>query len=118
MRKPFLTTGSSPGGHVEPGETAQQCVERETLEETGLLVEKVLSKLEEILWDSRSWGKKNVQMNYAITVQEPHELRLNPEEHSEWMCAEEDKVDELLMTPAMNKVLRHSFDYSKENGVL
>ena len=52
MRKPFLKTGSSTVGHVEPGETVQQCVERETPEETGLLVEKVLSGFEELLWDS------------------------------------------------------------------
>ena len=113
----FPNNWELPGGHVEPGETIHQCVERETLEETGLVVEEVLGEFAELLWESRSSGKKNVQLNYAVTVQEPYELRLNPEEHSEWMWAEEDKVDELLMTPAMNKVLRDSFEFSKTNSV-
>ena len=107
-----------PGGHVEPGETVRQCVERETLEETGLVVDRILGEFAELYWDSASSGKKNVQMNYAVTVKEPMELRLNPEEHSEWMWANEDQVDILLMTPAMNKVLRDSFEYSKTNSVL
>lgn len=107
-----------PGGHVEPGETVRQCVERETLEETGLLVDRILGELAELCWDSRSSGQKNVQMNYAVTVKEPMELRLNPEEHSEWLWANEDQVDTLDMTPAMNKVVKDSFKYSKTNSVL
>ena len=106
-----------PGGHVEPGETVRQCVERETLEETGLLVDKILGEFAELHWDSRSSGKKNVQMNYAVNVKQPMDLRLNPEEHSEWLWANEDQVDALLMTPAMNKVLRDSFEYSKTNSI-
>ena len=107
-----------PGGHVEPGETVRQCVERETLEETGLLVDRILGGLAELHWDSKSSGKKNVQMNYAVTVKAPVELRLNPEEHSEWLWANEDQVDTLDMTSGMKKVLRDSFQYSKTNSVL
>ena len=58
-----------------------------------------------------------MQSNYAVTVREPYELRLNSEEHSEWMWAEEDKIDDLLMTPAMSKVLRDSFEFSKTNSI-
>ena len=58
-----------------------------------------------------------MQLTYAVTVREPYELRLDLEEHSEWMWAEEDKVDELLMTPAMSKVLRDSFEFSKTDSV-
>ena len=37
-----------PGKHVEPGETVRQCVERETLEETGLLVDKMLGEFPQL----------------------------------------------------------------------
>ncbi|KAM0796814.1 NUDIX hydrolase domain-like protein [Usnea florida] len=107
-----------PGGRVEPGETVRQCVERETLEETGLRVERVVGELAELRWDSASSGKKSVQMNYAVTVQEPVEIRLDPDEHSEWLWANEDQVDGLDSTPAMKEVLRGSFEYSKTNSVL
>jgi|SRR5271170_7484534 len=44
----FPNNWELPGGHVEPGETVRQCVERETLEETGLSVDKVLGEFEEL----------------------------------------------------------------------
>jgi len=43
---------------------------------------------------------------------------LNPEEHSEWKWANEDEVDGLPMTSAMNKVLKDSFKFSEENAAL
>ena len=56
-------------------------------------------------------------MNYVVDIKQPMDLRLNPEEHSEWLQANEDQVDALLTTPAMNKVLRDSFEYSKTNSI-
>ena len=113
----FPNNWELPGGHIEPGETVRQCVERETLEETGLLVDEILGEFAELHWDSMSSGKKNIQMNYVVRVKEPMELRSNPDEHSEWLWASEDQVDALLMTPAMAKVMRDAFEYSKTNNV-
>ncbi len=105
------------GGHLEPNETFRQCVERETMEGTGLVFDKVLGEFAELLRDSKSSGKKNVQMNYAVSDQEPMEVRLNPEEHSEWMWANEDAVDTLFITPAMKTVLPDSFETSNTNSI-
>ena len=107
-----------PGGHVESRETVKECVERETLEETGLTVDRVLGEFDELRWVSKSKGRTNVQYNYVVTVHEPMDVIVNPEEHSEHMWIKETEVDGLLMTPAMNKVLHDSFKYSKSKAVL
>ena len=72
-----------------------------------------------MVWESRSSGqKKNVQLNFAVTVREQDGLRVNLEEHSEWMWVEEGMVEGLPMTAAMNKVVRDSLKLSRIDGVL
>lgn len=111
----FPNNWELPGGHLEPNETVRETVCRETMEETGLDVETVIGEFEQLLWTSKSSGKMNVQYNYAVTVAQPMEIRVNPEEHSEFMWANEDQIDGLLMSPAMNKVLKDSFVYSHKH---
>lgn len=111
----FPNNWELPGGHVEPDETVRDTVNRETVEETGLIVERVIGEFDELFWTSRSSGKENVQFNYAVEITQPMEIRLNPEEHSDWMWANEDDIDILEMTPAMNKVLKDAFTYSHKH---
>lgn len=111
----FPNNWELPGGHVEPNETVRGTVCRETVEETGLDVETVIGEFEQLLWTSKSSGKMNVQFNYAVTVAQPMEIRLNPEEHSEFMWANEGQIDNLLTSPAMNKVLKDSFIFSHKH---
>ena len=107
-----------PSGHVESGETVKGCVERETMEETSLIVDRVLGELDELRWVSKSTGLTNVQYNYVATVHEPKDVVVNPEEHSEHKWIKETEIDGLLRTPGMNKVLHDSFKYSKSKAVL
>lgn len=107
-----------PGGHIEQDETILQCIQRETREETGLVVEKVLKEFEEMDWESGTSGQENMQLNFVVAVQEPVVVRLNPEEHSEWMWVEENQIDKLPMTIGMTKVLRDAFKVSKIVGLL
>lgn len=107
-----------PGGHVEAGENVKECVERETVEETGLVVDHVLGEFDELRWTSKSKGRVNVQYNYVVSVLQPMDIRLNPEEHSEHRWIVEDEVDGLPMTPEMNKVLHDSFKFAKTDPAL
>ncbi len=105
-----------PGGHVEMSDRdVRHTVDRETQEETGLIVEEVLGEFEELYWESKKSGKQNVQLNYAVTVKEGMPIKLNPDEHSDWLWATEDQIETLLMTPAMLKVLKDSFAFAKKH---
>ncbi len=111
----FPNNWKLPGGHVEMSDrNVRHTVKRETQEETGLIVEEVVGEFDELYWDSKKSSKKNVQLNYAVTVKEGIPIKLNPDEHSDWLWAKEEQVDTLLMTPAMNKVLKDSFKFAKE----
>ncbi|KAI9771998.1 MAG: hypothetical protein M1840_001286 [Geoglossum simile] len=110
----FPNNWEIPGGHVDESDlSVRHTVERETLEETSLVVDGVLGEFDELFWDSRK-GKKNVQFNYVVTVKEFTEIKLNADEHSEWMWVNKGGIDDLLMTPAMNKVLKDAFEFSEK----
>lgn len=49
-----------------------------------------------------------------MKVTEPIQIRLDPQEHSDWVWTDEKDVDRLLMGSAMNKVLKDAFIFSKE----
>ncbi len=107
-----------PGGHVEPGESVKECVERETMEETGLVVDRIIGEFDELRWTSQSKGRVSVQYNYAARVAEPMDIRLNPEEHSEHKWITEIDVDRLQMSSGMNKVLHDAFTFSKTHAAV
>ncbi|KAJ5638910.1 hypothetical protein N7528_001300 [Penicillium herquei] len=86
-------------------------VERETLEETGLIVDQILGEFDELYWNSRR-GNKNIQLNYAASIKPDMPIKLNPDEHSDWLWVAEEQIDTLLMTPAMRKVLEDAFAFA------
>jgi 8-oxo-dGTP pyrophosphatase MutT (NUDIX family) len=107
-----------PGGHVEPGESVKECVERETMEETGLVVDRIIGEFDELRWTSQSQGRVSVQYNYAVRVAEPMDVQLNPEEHTEHKWITEMDVDRLQMSSGMNKVLHDAFTFSRTNAAV
>lgn len=56
-----------PGGHVEEtNETIAHAVTREVVEETSLIVAKIIGEIEPMTWESKT--RSNVQLNYVVTV--------------------------------------------------
>lgn len=104
-----------PGGHVEPGETVLQSLQRETFEETGLVIEKVVGEVARMEWELEKSGEKKVKFNYAVPVQEPNHILLNPEEHTEWMWVGEEQIEGLALTSEMEKVVRDALAFSEMN---
>lgn len=103
-----------PGGHIESRETVRDAIVRETFEETSLTAEKVVGEFEEMHYESRS-GKKNVQMNFVVTVEQNEDVRLCADEHCEWKWIGEDEVKGLDCTSKMVDVLENAFAWSRKN---
>lgn len=110
----FPNVWEIPGGKVDPGEEVRLTVERETLEETALVVKDVLGELEEMHWESGS-GKKSIQFNFAVTVENGTGIRLSAEEHTEWKWLGEEDVKDLGCTPKMAVVLLDAFRFSQQH---
>ena len=108
----FPNAWELPGGHVEEetDESVAHAVAREVLEETQLVVTDIVGEIEEMTWESKARSRSNVQLNYVVTVQEG-DVKLNPDEHSDWQWVQEGQVEDFHMTVEMRKVLKDAFHF-------
>jgi len=89
--KPEGGTLGLPGGKVEPGESDQQAVIRELIEETGYSVKNdELELLGEFSFET-SEGKPYVYVTYKVQLDADHDVVLEDSAHSEfmWLTPEE-----------------------------
>jgi len=105
-----------PGGKVDEGETIATGVARELLEETGLVLTKVVAQMpgmryttsksvvEEASGEEIAIVKHSVQLNFAVEVA-LGEIKLDANEHVEWMWAGVGEVGEVEMTGLMRECL-------------
>jgi hypothetical protein len=107
-----ISANSTTGGNASDRDV-RHTVERETLEETGLIVDRIPGEFDELYWNSPR-GHKNIQLNYVASVKPDMRIKLNPDEHSDWLWVPEEQIDTLLMTPAMRKVLKDAFLFAKK----
>lgn len=89
-----------PSGKVEPGETLDQAIGREVLEETGLTVTGIRSYLGSFDYQSGG-GKRSRQYNFEVGVERPEPVRLT--EHDAYVWA--GTTDDLPVTGAVKAVL-------------
>ena len=84
------------GGHVEPGETPEQALEREVAEETGWRLKDVVRLLGEFDWTG-SDGLRRRERDFLVTVegnlQAPH---MEWDKHPEYRWIGADEIDLML----------------------
>lgn len=80
----------APSGGVEQSESLDAALNREVLEETGLLVTKIIDYLGSFDYTSGS-GKKARQFNFLVETAEG-EVLLNPQEHSMYYLLSHEEV--------------------------
>ncbi|KAJ9190812.1 hypothetical protein DTO164E3_9160 [Paecilomyces variotii] len=110
----FPNAWELPGGHVETtDETVAHSVTREVLEETSQVVSEIIGELEPMTWESKT--KSNIQLNYVVTVEPGVTVKLNPDEHTEWLWVQEGQIDSLFMTEEMKKVVQNAFKFAAQS---
>lgn len=80
-----------PSGTLEDGETIEQCLYRETKEETGLRIEEVLDYVGSFDYSSGS-GKKARQFTFKVSSLSSV-VKLDPNEHEEYVWLKESELD-------------------------
>ena len=91
-----------PSGRVEDGESLDVALYREVDEETSLKIREIKRYLGHFDYDSKS-GKKTRQFNFAVTVREPLEIRL--QEHENYAWARKDELHKYLVTDSVKQIL-------------
>lgn len=82
-----------PGGHIDFGEDIVEGLKREVVEEHGMRIS-VGDPFAVFTYHNEIKGSHSVEAVYFATFIDPIEnIRLNPEDHSEYIWAAEDKVE-------------------------
>ncbi|PTO97143.1 ADP-ribose pyrophosphatase [Vibrio sp. 10N.286.48.B8] len=94
-------TWATPGGHLELGESIEECAERETLEETGLEVGafKKLGFTNDIF---EKEGKHYVTLYVVATSSRGEPQVMEPHQCKQWQWFDLDELPEPLFLPLVN----------------
>ncbi|NWO56436.1 nucleotide triphosphate diphosphatase NUDT15 [Chromohalobacter israelensis] len=94
-------TWATPGGHLELGESIEECAQRETFEETGLVVNtfKKLSFTNDVF---EQHNKRYVTLFVVTCCSSSEPQFIEPDKCMQWKWFELDKLPEPLFLPLAN----------------
>jgi 8-oxo-dGTP diphosphatase len=92
-----------PSGKVEDGESLNEALHREVLEETGIRIAEIENYLGYFDYESKS-GKQTRQFNFSILAQDPIKVIL--QEHDEYAWVEKKDINCYPITDSVRGVLR------------
>ena len=96
-----------PSGGVEEGESIEDALARETLEETGLKISGILYYVSSFDYLS-SKGKKTRQFNFLVKVGDG-EVKLS-EEHEKFAFVKQDDLDAYNITPDVKEAIESALN--------
>ena len=94
-------TWATPGGHLELGESIEECAKRETLEETGLVV----NSITKLGFTNDIFEKENkhyVTLFVIASCDESEPQIMEPDKCKQWKWCKLDEVPEPLFLPLIN----------------
>ncbi len=81
---------------LEDGESIEECLRRGVKEELGLdNIKGVTERLWSFPWENKK-GEPNIDLVYGVEISESDEIKINPEEHSEYKWCGFDEAMSLL----------------------
>jgi len=113
-----------PGGNVDSTDaTIRDALVREVMEETGLVVTRILDQLPSFIYTTEkvvkvSGGqkenilKKCIQLSFVVLV-DGEDFRVNPEEHSTGSWATKEMLLEMNITEDMRRIVSVALDRQK-----
>ena len=111
-----------PGGHLESGETFKECLEREVLEETGILLvdEEIERPFYKVTFLNRDWpckGKNRKAEIYYYLIKTDKEPDLSKVRYTENEKENNFKLEKVPLTSAI-EVIKNNIPNNEENKVI
>lgn len=95
---------------LDDGESVEECLRRGVKEELGLdSIKNVTERLWSFPWENKR-GEPNIDLVYGVEISESDEIKINPEEHSEYKWCTFDEAMNLLGKENNKK----AFEYFQE----
>lgn len=92
---------------LEDGESIEECLRRGVKEELGLdSIKGVTERFWSFPWENKR-GEPNIDLVYGVEISESSEIKINPEEHSEYKWCSFDEAIGLLGKENNKKAFFH-----------